>query len=98
MKRRWSASTPTSDIGYAYSGDAIADTDSPDFDAMLKKMEKDGLINRSEHFRLEKDGNDLYINGKKQPESVYSKYRSYLKANSVVIKGSKGSLSISIND
>jgi bla regulator protein blaR1 len=68
------------------------------YETMLNKMEKDGLIDRSEKYKVEKDDYGLYINGEKQPESVYNKYSKYLKDRSVTIKGKKGTLSITVND
>lgn len=69
-----------------------------DYETMLKRMEKDGLINRDDNYKIEKDNDELFINGKKQPEAVYNKYESYLKYKSVQIKGHKGHLAITIND
>jgi len=46
---------------------------------MFNEMEKDGLINTKEGFSIEYKGEDLYINGKKQPENVADKYRKYTK-------------------
>jgi bla regulator protein BlaR1 len=71
---------------------------SSNYETMLNKMEKDGLIDRSSTYKIKKDDNELYINGEKQPESVYNKYRKYLKDKSVTIKGKKGALTININD
>lgn len=68
------------------------------YETMLNKMEKDGLIDRSKPYRVEKDGHVLYINGEKQPESVYNRYSKYLKENSVTIKGKKGMLNIRVDD
>jgi hypothetical protein len=68
------------------------------YETMLSKMEKDGLISSSKGYKIEKEDGELYINGQKQPESVYNKYDRYLKYKTVSIKGHDGSLSISIND
>ncbi len=65
---------------------------------MLDKMQYDGLIDKSEGFEIEKDGNHLYINGDKQPKSVYDKYIHYLSANQVTIKGKKNRLNINMRD
>ena len=69
-----------------------------DFESMLVKMEKDGLINRSKSYKVVKEKSTLYINGNKQPATVYDKYQRYLSGNKVTIKGHKGSLSISVSD
>lgn len=68
------------------------------YETMLSKMESDGLIDRSKNYRVEKDGDELYINGEKQSQSVYNKYGKYLKEKSVTIKGKKGVLSIRVDD
>ncbi len=69
-----------------------------DYESMLKKMEKEGLIDRSHKFSVRKEDGDLYINGDLQPESVYRRYRPYLKDERVSIKGNHGSLAISVKD
>jgi len=71
---------------------------SEDIESMLSKMEHDGLISRSKKFRIEKDGNELFINGQKQSDAVLRKYRGYLKGDEIVIKGNKNSLSVNISD
>lgn len=45
--------------------------------ALFNALEKDGLISRKDGFSIEYKNRELYINGKKQPESVTDKYRSY---------------------
>jgi len=82
----------------AKSADIEINSGTDDVETMLSKMEKDGLINRNEKFRIEKENDELLINGKKQPDQVYSKYRSYLNGKSVIIKGGKGNLNININN
>jgi bla regulator protein blaR1 len=71
---------------------------SNNYETMLNKMEKDGLIDRSSTYKIRKEDDELYINGKQQPESVYNKYRKYLKDESISIKGKNGTLSIAINN
>lgn len=46
---------------------------------MFNEMENDGLINHSKGFEIEYRKGNLYINGKKQPDSVVNKYRKYFK-------------------
>ncbi len=46
---------------------------------MFAEMEKDGLINTKEGFKIEYKNKDLYINGEKQKQSVTDKYRKYFK-------------------
>jgi bla regulator protein blaR1 len=69
-----------------------------DYETMLKQMEKDGLLDRSKGYKVEKENEALTINGSKQSAEVYNKYLPYLKDKTVKIKGSKGSLNITIND
>ena len=42
-------------------------------------LEKDGLINKKDGYTLKHRDSELFINGKKQPESVYKKYSSILQ-------------------
>jgi hypothetical protein len=69
-----------------------------DYESMLKKMDKEGLIDRSHKYSVRSEDRDLYINGDLQPESVYNRYRAYLKDRNVSIKGNRGTLSISVKD
>lgn len=71
---------------------------SGDFNEMLDMMEDDGLINRRKGFAIAKSHNRLVINGDVQPDSVYNKYKRYLKARKIAISGSRGNLSISVKD
>jgi hypothetical protein len=85
----------------AAPADSDADMDvvhGPDMHEMLNKMDKEGLIDKSGRFRIEKSGDQLFINGAKQPAAVMKQYGKYLSAKEVKIKGSKGDLSIYIND
>jgi len=45
--------------------------------AMFSEMESDGLINQQKGFSIDYKKGNLYINGKKQPDSVVDKYRHY---------------------
>ncbi|HVX00517.1 MAG TPA: M56 family metallopeptidase [Candidatus Babeliaceae bacterium] len=51
---------------------------------MIAEMKKDGLIN-GKHYSITKDGDALYINGKKQPQDVCNKYRKYLDNDDMVM-------------
>ena len=83
---------------------AIARTDGGDdagstnYEALLKKLEEDKLIDRSKSYSIAKKNGALYINDARQPESVLNKYSEYLKDKSVSIKGHKGSLNISVQN
>ena len=48
---------------------------------MFTEMEKDGLINSKEGFKIEYKNKSLYINGKKQSDTVTGKYRKYIPGN-----------------
>lgn len=82
----------------AIATDGEITSDSDDIENMLNKMQKDGLIDRDELFKIEKEDSELYINGKKQPMEVYERYSRYLKGREVTIKGSKGNLNVNINN
>lgn len=51
------------------------------FEADLKReLIKDGIISSSnDRLRLKINGRELYINGEKQPENVYNKYRKFIR-------------------
>lgn len=63
-------------------------------DHILKSMERDGLIDLTKRYKVQKKGNELYINGIKQSEEVYKKYSKMFKLDNVTIKGSHNSISI----
>ncbi|WP_343702280.1 M56 family metallopeptidase [Chitinophaga sp.] len=67
------------------------------YNELLDKMEADKLIDRN-NFEINKKGDDLYINGQKQPDDVKKKYQQYLKNENVNIKGSKNSLNVHARD
>lgn len=48
---------------------------------MFSEMEKDGLIRQQNGFSIEFENNTLYIDGKKQPDAVMRKYRSYFEGD-----------------
>ena len=53
---------------------------------MLSSMEKDGLLNTKENYSVEYKNGELFINGKKQPDTITNKYRHYFKKEHVTIK------------
>ncbi len=67
--------------------DAMINGEFPDFDEMLKLMEKEALIKRSEDYVLTNTKDGLTINGVKQPASVYDKYLPWLDNKNITIKG-----------
>jgi len=86
------------DDATASAGDDEANTGNINYESMLGKMEKEGLIDRSKSYKIVKENGMLYINGKQQPADIYNKYKHYLKGNQITIKGHKGSLNISVNN
>ena len=68
------------------------------FEKMLTKMEKDGIINRAHSFIIKKEDDELYINGEKQPDNIYNRYKHYLNYKKISIKGRKGQIKISATD
>lgn len=48
------------------------------YKSFVDGLEKDGLISKKKGYTLEHKNGELLINGKKQPEDVYNKYRSFL--------------------
>lgn len=65
---------------------------------MLDGMQKDNLLDREKDFEIEKKGDELYINGKKQPDEVNKKYEQYLKNKNVSIKKSKDNFHMNTQD
>lgn len=65
---------------------------------MLEVMEKDNLLDRNKDFEIEKKGDELYINGKKQPDEVNKKYEQYLKNKNVTIKKSRDNFHMNTQD
>ncbi|RPE09061.1 hypothetical protein EGT74_18815 [Chitinophaga lutea] len=79
-----------------HAAEAKANTDR--YNELIDKMQADNLLNRNENFEINKQGNDLYINGKKQSDDVKKKYEQYLKNDNVSIKGNKDNLNIHARD
>jgi bla regulator protein blaR1 len=82
----------------ARSGNKVTYSSSIDMEEMLDKMDREGLINRNNKFRIEKEDGKLYINGERQSTKVYNKYSQYLSANHVTVKGGKGNLNINMTN
>jgi len=56
---------------------------------MFNEMEKEGLINQRQGFTIEYKNKVLYINGRKQSESITNKYKPYIKEDPYKITISK---------
>lgn len=65
---------------------------------LVAKLEGDKLLDSRKSYHIEKNGNELYINGVKQPDSVLNKYRSYFPGNEVSISGSTDNFNVNIRD
>lgn len=68
------------------------------YQELISKMAADDLIDTRKGYTIEKKNNELYINGTRQPASVLDKYRSYLRAEKVTIKGEKDNLNVNVQD
>ncbi len=68
------------------------------YNNLLKAMESDKLIDREAGYNIEKKGDELFINGKKQSDDIKNKYKQYLKNDNVTIKGDKTNLQIHAQD
>jgi hypothetical protein len=64
------------------------------YQEMIYEIEKDGLINTKEDYSIEYKSGDLFINDKKQPQSVTDKYNKYFKKKNIAIKKRNGQLTI----
>ncbi len=64
-------------------------------DKLLKSLEKDGLIDREHGYKIEKKGNELYIDGIKQSKEVLRKYDRMLGDDNFTIKGNHRYIKIS---
>lgn len=82
----------------AHKAEARAHITHKRYQELISKMADDKLIDRAKGYTIEKKGNDLYINGAKQPAAVADKYRSYLDGKQITIKGEKDKLSVNVND
>ncbi len=49
------------------------------------ELEKDGLINKSKHYKIEVKSGELYLNDKKQTKEVNDKYRKYYRKDNFII-------------
>lgn len=59
-----------------------------EYKTFIDGLEKDGLINKKEGYKLEHKNGELFINGKKQPDNVYNKYKSFLEKHKSIKIGS----------
>jgi hypothetical protein len=64
------------------------------YQEMIYEMEKDGLLSTKEDYSIEYKSGDLFINDKKQPQSVTDKYNKYLRKKNIAIKKQDGKMEI----
>jgi hypothetical protein len=50
-----------------------------EYEKFLDDLQKDGLLDRKKHFKVEHKKEELIINGNKQPVEVYNRYRSFFE-------------------
>jgi len=78
---------------------AKAKEEMKEYKGFIDDLDKDGLINKNQPYSIEHRNGMLIINGKKQPPSVYTKYRSFLENHKKFnIKKSDDDFNINNND
>ncbi|RYE26344.1 MAG: hypothetical protein EOP51_00770 [Sphingobacteriales bacterium] len=58
-----------------------------DADKLVNKMLADGLIDKEIGYSIRKEYNELYINGQLQDNAIFKKYKPYMDADKITIKG-----------
>lgn len=86
------------EIAIAQARVAQGSTTYASHDKILDAMQKDGLINRNKGYKIEKKGNELYIDGIKQSKEVYKKYEPMMDENNITIKGNNRKTIISTEE
>lgn len=75
-----------------------ARTEIKEYKAFVDGLEKDGLINKANPYKIEHKDGVLKINGKEQSQSVYNKYRAFLdKHKSITIERDLDDLDIDLD-
>jgi hypothetical protein len=70
-----------------------------EYKGFINRLDSDGLINQKEDYTIEEKNGELFINGKKQTEQIYNKYRSFLDSHKgVKIEKSKDNFNINRNE
>ncbi len=64
------------------------------YQEMIYAMEQNGLLNTKDNYSIEYKSGDLFINDKKQPQSVTDKYNKYFKKKNIAIKKQDGKMKI----
>ena len=79
----------------AHEGIEKAKKELKEYKEFINDLDKDGLINKKEDYKIEYNNGVLTINGKKQSEEVTNKYSSFLKGHSdFVIKKNEDGFNI----
>lgn len=73
-------------IAEAHAGIDKAKAELSETRDMLNVMEKDGLVDSKKGFTIEYKNKDLFIDGKKQTQTVTDKYRKYFKKDHFKIR------------
>ncbi|WP_188547234.1 M56 family metallopeptidase [Hymenobacter qilianensis] len=66
-------------------------------DAIIAELLKDGLIKDKQNFKFELTGSELKVNGQKQPETVFTKYRKLYEEGTARTIGATGKVLLSYN-
>ena len=80
----------------AHAGIDNAKKELKGYQDMISGMEQDGLLNSQEDFTIAFTNGQLYVNGKKQTESLAKKYAKYFKQDGTTITRKNGSFTITI--
>ena len=64
------------------------------YKTMISLMEKDGLLNTKEDYRIDYQEGSLLINGKKQSRETLDRYKSYIKKDTLHLKKENGNFKI----
>jgi beta-lactamase regulating signal transducer with metallopeptidase domain len=83
--------TTTQTINFG-SGKYTITTD--EFEAMINEMQSDGLLTKSDGYTVKKKDGNLFIDGIKQSEEVYKKYKHYLQGANVSITGDENNMNV----
>jgi beta-lactamase regulating signal transducer with metallopeptidase domain len=68
------------------------------YQAMIRKMAADNLLDTNKDYSVEKNDKGLFINGVKQSNAVADKYSKYVKAKHVRIKGSSNTFNTDVEN
>lgn len=82
----------------AHEGIEKAKAELKAYKGFIDGLDKDGLIDKSKEYTIEHENGELTINGKKQSQEVYNRYRSFLeKQKNFTIKKSSDDFDIDVD-